>query len=130
MAKHTDEQIKEALPNIAYGGHSCAKCKFDNGKGEDRCGLKNCKIGRLALDLINRQEAEIERLKNDCFCIANERDAIADCLNTAVPEAIKEFAERFAKAIEERLSEGIKAENPDLYLIHKILNDLVQGKGE
>lgn len=60
--KYTDEQIKQALLNISYGGHSCAKCKFDNGKGDDRCGLKNCKIGRLAADLINRQEAEIERL--------------------------------------------------------------------
>lgn len=39
-------------------------------------------------------------------------------------QAYKEFAERFAKDIEERLSEGIKERNPDLYLIHKILNDL------
>lgn len=27
---------------------------------------------------------EIERLKNECFCIANERDAIGDCMNEAV----------------------------------------------
>ena len=50
-------------------------------------------------DIINRQKAEIERLKNDCFCIANERDAIGDCMNEAVEEAkaeaIKEFAEDF-----------------------------------
>ena len=43
---------------------------------------------------IHRQEAEIDRLKNECFCIANERDAYKDVLDTAVTEAIKEFAER------------------------------------
>lgn len=45
------------------------------------------------------KEAEIKGLKNACFCIANERDAIGDCLNEAVEEAraeaIKEFAEAF-----------------------------------
>lgn len=39
-------------------------------------------------------KAEIERLKNDCFCLANERDAYKDVLDTAVVEALKEFAER------------------------------------
>lgn len=36
---------------------------------------------------LKKQSAEIERLQNECFCIANERDAIADCLDTAVAEA-------------------------------------------
>lgn len=43
---------------------------------------------------IHRQEAEIERFKNDCFGLANERDAYKDVLDTAVTEAIKEFADR------------------------------------
>ena len=47
---------------------------------------------------LKKQSAEIERLQNECFCIANEREAIGECLNTAVDEAkaeaIKEFAER------------------------------------
>jgi hypothetical protein len=51
--KPTDSDIKKALSNMTYGGHYCAKCKYDNGKGEDRCGLKGCKIARYALDLIN-----------------------------------------------------------------------------
>ena len=58
----TDEQIVKALPTVAYGGHSCNKCKYKYEKGECRCGLKGCRITRNALDLINRQQAEIERL--------------------------------------------------------------------
>ena len=40
------------------------------------------------------QVEEIERLKNDCFSLANERDAYKDVLETAVADAIKEFAKR------------------------------------
>ena len=60
--KLTDNEIIKALPNMTYGGHYCLKCKYDNGKGNDRCGLKGCKIARYALDLITRQQAEKEAL--------------------------------------------------------------------
>ena len=60
--KLTDAEIKKALTKVLYGGHGCKDCKYDNGKGDDRCGLKGCKIARYALDLINRQEAEIKHL--------------------------------------------------------------------
>lgn len=42
-------------------------------------------------------KAEIERLKNECFCLANERDAYKDVLDTAVVEALKEFAESLSE---------------------------------
>ena len=58
-----DKEIIKALGNKKYGGHSCVNCKFGITKGEDRCGLKGCNIARNALDLINRQQAEIERFK-------------------------------------------------------------------
>ena len=52
-------------------------------------------------ELSNSQQAEIERLQNECFCIANERDAIKDCIDTAVEEAkveaIKEFVKKLKK---------------------------------
>lgn len=56
-------------------------------------------------DLINRLKAENERLKEVekrmLLCLANERDAIADCLNEAVAEAkseaVKEFAEKLLR---------------------------------
>lgn len=113
----TDTEIKKAL-ECCISAENCCECVY----------TKMCDgttIHQFALDLINRQQAEIEsitekfncqqtvyadlskiikdknaeieRLKNECFCIANERDAIADCLNTAAAEAIKEFAERLKK---------------------------------
>ena len=97
---------------------SCKECSF-----HISCNA-NCvkQVMRNALALINRQKAdlkqkdteidilfrknetlkdevaelraEVERLKNECFCLSNERDAYKDVLDTAVSEARKEFAER------------------------------------
>ena len=117
----TDNEIIKALEGMTYGGHSCMHCKYGTTKSEDRCGLQGCKIGRDALDLINRQKAEIERLTNAYKQCAWERDtfqAEVDGLreHLSIPngeededwytmpqlktpketktEAIKEFAER------------------------------------
>ena len=62
----TDNDIIKALGGISYGGHSCTKCKYKITKGEERCGLKGCKIARNALDLINRQKARIKELEERC----------------------------------------------------------------
>lgn len=60
--KMTDEEIIKALPMVAYGGHFCNKCKYKYEKGECRCGLKGCRITRNALDLINRLQAKNKEL--------------------------------------------------------------------
>ena len=106
---------------MTYGGHYCAKCKYDNGKGNDRCGLKGCKIARYALDLINHLQAEVERLKAKCentqigynFAedeiknLKKDKYKLQKALNQsedyrviAKVEAYKEFAERL-KAVYE-----------------------------
>ena len=59
----TDNEIIKALEGVTYGGNSCAECKHKVSKGDERCGLKGCNIARNALDLINRQQAEIERFR-------------------------------------------------------------------
>lgn len=41
---------------------------------------------------IAEKDAEIERLKNENFCLGNERDALLGVMDTAVSEAVKEFA--------------------------------------
>ena len=97
----TDNEIIKALPKMLYGGHTCMNCKYDNGKDNDRCGLKGCKIARYALDLINRQQAEIERLQkgNDelgkAIAGAYELNCFLEATRKIVRvEAIKEFAEK------------------------------------
>ena len=87
--KFTDEEIKSSLEVIATT-RNCNECKIRNCKW----GTCNCSqiTANAALDLINRQEAEIEKLKGSTI-VSNimgsqriKRDAKA--------EAYKEFAER------------------------------------
>ena len=126
--KLPDSEIVKALPKMLNGGHGCKNCKYDDGKGDDRCGLKGCKIARYALDLINRLQAENESLE---IALTNARDNLGDTraelnkyetlyelslenekayktaidgwkqrLETTKAEAYKEFAERL-KAVYE-----------------------------
>lgn len=55
----TKDEIKKALMKCSVD--SCKDCPYDN-KGLYCCG----KLKRDALELINEQEREIERLKDDC----------------------------------------------------------------
>lgn len=94
--KMTDEEIIEALEGMTYGGHSCMHCKYGTTKDDDRCGLQGCKIGRDALDLINRKDAEIERLNK---ILENRGEICKLCegkytekIKRAKAKAIKEFA--------------------------------------
>lgn len=84
----TDEQIIKSLECCNRIGGSCNDCPL-------YCGVSSCikNLTLNALDLINRQKAEIGRLqtRNDELNILNK---------TVAQEAIKEFAERFKKSAE------------------------------
>lgn len=95
--KFTDEEVIKALSTVSYGGHSCEKCKFEISKGDDRCGLKGCNICRLAIDLINRKNAEIERLNAVSEICGDCHKQYAEKIEKAKSEAIKEFADRLRK---------------------------------
>lgn len=121
--KLTDSEIVKALPKVRYGGHGCKNCKYDNGKGDDRCGLKGCKIARYALDLINRLQAENEELAYKLECLLCHStggkmskhtyplDVMERCVNDTIQEyceeamgetkaeAYKEFAERLKEKL-------------------------------
>ena len=101
--KLTDKDVIKALPNMTYGGHYCAKCKYDNGKGNDRCGLKGCKIARYVLDLITRQQAKIDEFMKETAVTTLIDDAVVytptledynKFKKKFKSEAVKEFAER------------------------------------
>jgi N utilization substance protein A len=61
----TDEQIKKALECCANNG-DCKECAINPHKGN--YGYCTSLAIKAALDLINHQKAEIERLKNNLFC--------------------------------------------------------------
>ena len=95
---------------------ACSECEY--------CGcIGNC-VDHLitdALDLINRQKAEIERLQN----ILNEKAILfaENTKNEIKAEAIKEFAEN----AKEELYEWVGADNSiPLYRIKQVIDNLVK----
>ena len=90
----TDNEIIKALECCSGDGEIsyCHKCKIYD--------IDNCQqiLCQNALNLINRQQAEIERLQSMCQTLAECRDealrAGVKAVRNAKSEAIKEFAER------------------------------------
>lgn len=94
--KYTDKDIISSLEVIATTCN-CNECKIRSGKW----GTCNCSetTANAALDLINHQKAEIERLKNE---IQTTKDAyiMLQTKNEIIKsEAVKEFAERLKNKI-------------------------------
>lgn len=103
--KFTDEEIISSLKVIATT-HNCNECKIRNCKW----GTCNCEqtTANAALDLINRQKAEIERLKECPKCVYEYDGEMTEyCIQGACSnfktveqiksEAYKEFVERLIK---------------------------------
>ena len=92
--KITDEEIKSSLEVIATT-RNCNECKIRNCKW----GTCNCSqiTANAALDLINRQKSEIERLKGST--IVNNIMQSQRIKREAKAEAYKEFAERLKNEI-------------------------------
>ena len=99
----TDNEIKKALECLMHD--NCDDCPYYH---RDDCAdrIKDpTELSKYVLDLINRLQAENERLKADCDKIAEdysnlmiEKDELFDeaenLIKSAKAEAIKEFAER------------------------------------
>ncbi len=83
----TDEQVIKALECCGSEYMVCRICPF-----EKHCYVKGESLSSYALDLINRQQAEIERLQKDKADIIS---AVEYRINQAKELAYKEFAERF-----------------------------------
>ena len=101
----SDDEIISSLEVIATT-HNCSECKIRN------CNWGDCNCSQItanaALDLINRQKAEIERLKECPKCIyeydgkTTEYCVQGPCSNFKTVEQIKyeaykEFAEKLKK---------------------------------
>ena len=88
----TDTEIIKVLEHCAKSG-GCRECPMYDRKDASCLPL----LIKNALELINRQKAEIERLtiKMNAFGLGMKR--LAQDLETAKSEAIREFAERLKK---------------------------------
>jgi hypothetical protein len=101
----TDNETITALECcITDGIRDCKKCPFNY---RDECG----ELKKRALDLINRQKTEIERLPKSYSDVAFEQ------YNNGFTEGVEIFAERLKKHIETYTADE---EASALYLIEKI----------
>lgn len=88
-----DNKIIEVLECCAK--MNCKKCPKPDFFKEFTKGLGcNNAICRHALELIKRQQAEIERLTERNFNLSEKGEKVCIALKTAKAEAIKEYAER------------------------------------
>lgn len=93
----SDNEIIKGLEYLTYGGNFCLRCEHKIITGDNRCGIDGCNIAKKALDLINRQQAEIERLSNtvktDFLTVTEKLKLSQSEIGDIRAEAIKEFAE-------------------------------------
>ena len=95
----TDNEIIKAMQCVIGNDVKCSECTYQKVLPFPSCRRK---CAKNALDLINRQKEEIERLKQENeFChktiTENAQRALevaVEEIETAKSEAIKEFAER------------------------------------
>ena len=90
----TDNEIIKALECCSIDDHIgvCKECPFTDVCDEDEQALQ-----KHALDLINRQKAEIERLQKDLTKCKLGKETLYQAADEIKFVAIKEFAERLRK---------------------------------
>lgn len=91
----TDDEIIKALEYCGSGYGNCYSCPYDSGscittEGESL-------LLKSALDLINRQKADIEQLKKDLMMCKLEKEMMYQVADEIKSVAIKDFAEQLKK---------------------------------
>ena len=92
----TDNEIIKALK--ATASWVCDECKFHG----EMCDGDKCEkvIAENALDFINRQKAEIERLEKELMKCKLEKEMMYQVADEIKSVAIKDFAERLKRRYE------------------------------
>ena len=85
----TENEIIKGLESCMQGNNCGGRCPYDD--EDDTCEECTSKLTKDALDLINRQKAEIERLEKANERFAKEFDSYYAMVKS---QAIKGFAER------------------------------------
>lgn len=87
----TDNEIIKSMQCVIGKEMLCSECTYQKVLPFPSCRMM---CAKNALDLINRQKEEIERLNIECQSMRNVANSYKMHYETAKSEAIKEFAER------------------------------------
>ena len=115
--KLPDSEIIKALECCAED--RCSQCPLQ----DDVCSEKD--VIKNALDLITRQQAEIEQWKEEANRYQNLWCIAANDISKAKSEAVKEFAERLKTEIDIRPTHSKKQNEYVFFLIDNLLKEMV-----
>lgn len=115
----TDAEIIKCLQICSTYGGKCTACPAY--VKVDRSNCKQVLVG--ALDIINRQQAEIERLTARNFELSEKGEKVCVALKNAKSEARKEFAERLLQK-KYQSSDWSHGEHPFVVEVDDILDVL------
>ena len=132
----SDNDITKALECCGKGDfRNCQECKYLYIEVEE---TENCNdvLARDALDLITRQQAEIERLKCEMGkllpkdCAYTVQMEVSNKLETQIrAEAVREFAERLKeKSFETIRNYGLTKDVVEVSTINNLLKEMVGDK--
>ena len=94
----TDNEIIKSMQCVIGNEMLCSECTYQKVLPFPSCRMM---CAKNALDLINRQKAENERLEKELMKCKLEKEMLYQNVEEIKSEAIKKFAERFAKALSE-----------------------------
>jgi hypothetical protein len=123
--KFTDEEIIQAL-ECHINAEDCVSCEMFGWCDE-------IILTKLVLDLINRQKAEIEKLKKENEILSRNADnafqeGLNECRELFEPEikseALKEFAERIKMSIKANVVETLCNDVKGVYNAEYVIDDI------
>ena len=126
--KFTDEEIIKALESALH--------RYKNVTHHVSC-IVDINILKNTLDLINRQKAEIERLKECPKCVYEYDGEVTEyCVQGPCPnfktveqikaEAYKEFAEKLENEINCRTTLSRQQDKNVIHIMHNLLKEMVK----
>lgn len=119
----TDAEIIKALECCTNKGAKCSDCPAF--KKVDRSDCK--KYFRGAIDLINRQQVEIEELKIENKSLRSAANSYKMHFDVARNEAVKEFAERLKEEIDIRPTHSNEQNKYVCFLIDNLVKEMASG---
>lgn len=132
----SDNDITKALECCGKGDfRNCQECKYLYIEVEETANCNDV-LARDALDLITRQQAEIERLKCEMGkllpkdCAYTVQMEVSNKLETQIrAEAVREFAERLKeKSFETIRNYGLTKDVVEVSTINNLLKEMVGDK--
>lgn len=119
--KYTNEEIEKALSLCGRTTEAiyCDQCPLCR---EYEC-IREIKV--LALDLINRQKSEIERLQKEANLVSIQFQDLQERTDEIKAEAQKEFVEKIENEINRRTTLSREQDKNVIHIIHNLLKEMV-----